>query len=340
MKKLIFVFLFSALVLFSTARAGNFSSENYPDADRLFAWAEKQYPTLFAPSNGISQVWEGWYYRFYPNTKNYAGVNTEGSVYVTGQSFDGLLYIDTLQTLLAEVDKIPVKTGRLNDTGIVSCANLDTIELACPVNDFSGQDAEYGRDVTHNDNSNGHAGFSFTKLDNDGNPIPTSAIEWSCVRDNVTGLVWEVKTNYYKRDDNRDRLRNANLTYSWYSSTSLAVGLNLEVVGNNGGPIGVEYGGNCSDANNCDTEKYIQQVNSLSFCGANDWRLPTVDELLGIVSFDRVEPAIDTDYFPFTRHRKYWSDNYVWTVGFNSGSTNRGYNINDNFYVRLVRTGQ
>ena len=57
MKKLIFVFLFSALVLFSTARAGNFSSENYPDADRLFAWAEKQYPTLFAPSNGISQVW-------------------------------------------------------------------------------------------------------------------------------------------------------------------------------------------------------------------------------------------------------------------------------------------
>ena len=34
-----------------------------------------------------------------------------------------------------------------------------------------GQDALNGRDATHNDNSDGHAGFSFTKLDSQGQPL-------------------------------------------------------------------------------------------------------------------------------------------------------------------------
>ena len=56
-------------------------------------------------------------------------------------------------------------TGKLNDTGITACGDASNNNLDCPVNDYHGQDAEYGRDATHNDDSDGHAGFSFTKLD-------------------------------------------------------------------------------------------------------------------------------------------------------------------------------
>ena len=36
---------------------------------------------------------------------------------------------------------------------------------------------------------------SYTKLDANGNDLPNDATEWIMVRDNVTGLIWEVKTN-------------------------------------------------------------------------------------------------------------------------------------------------
>lgn len=36
---------------------------------------------------------------------------------------------------------------------------------------------------------------SYTKLDAEGQDLPDSAEDWTLVRDNVTGLIWEVKTN-------------------------------------------------------------------------------------------------------------------------------------------------
>ncbi len=89
--------------------------------------------------------------------------------------------------------------------------------MACPVATYPGQDAEYGRDATHNDNSDGHAGFSFTKLDANGNTLPTTALSWSCVKDNVTGLIWEVKT-----DDSG--LQDMGNIYSWYNPDNNANG--------------------------------------------------------------------------------------------------------------------
>lgn len=84
-------------------------------------------------------------------------------------------------------------TGRLNDTGITQCADGATNGLTCPVTDYPDQDAQYGRDFEVNDDSDGHAGFSFTKLDEKGNELLANATNWSCVKDNVTGLIWEVK---------------------------------------------------------------------------------------------------------------------------------------------------
>lgn len=36
---------------------------------------------------------------------------------------------------------------------------------------------------------------SYTKLDAEGNALPDAAASWSMIKDNVTGLIWENKTD-------------------------------------------------------------------------------------------------------------------------------------------------
>lgn len=48
-------------------------------------------------------------------------------------------------------------------------------------------------------------------------------------------------------------------------------------------------------------------ANAAATCGRNDWRLPTTDELLGIVDFRVSGPAIDGDYFPATASAFHWT---------------------------------
>ncbi len=235
-------------------------------------------------------------------------------------------------TISAGVGAAPPQVGatRLNDTGITACGDGGSNDLPCPVADYPGQDAELGRDVTHNDDRDGHAGFSFTKLDAKGRALPASATDWSCVRDNVTGLVWEVKT-----DDGG--LRDRDWTYSWYNPDPTT----------NGGFAGYEDAGDdCFDPDRCDTHKYVADVNSQGLCGASDWRLASVDELLSIVANDRYGPAIDTVFFPGTRDDWFWSSSpyaygssYAWYVDFSYGYVNYYYKDNQ-LYVRLVRGGQ
>ncbi len=218
--------------------------------------------------------------------------------------------------------------SKLNDTGITRCGNIDDNDLDCAQVDFPGQDAEYGRDVTHNDDSDGHAGFSFTKLDANGDELPASAYMWSCVKDNVTGLIWEVKT-----DDGG--LRDKDISYPWYNSDSST----------NGGNVGT-YGGNCGNTDNCSTETYVTRVNATGICGFNDWRMPVREELHSIVNYGKYSPpAIDTSYFPNTiMSRGYWTaspaayqDYRAWTVSFYYGSI-MYQNKSSMFYIRLVRS--
>lgn len=42
-------------------------------------------------------------------------------------------------------------------------------------------------------------------------------------------------------------------------------------------------------------------------CGFSDWRVPTSDELLGIVHFGHLPPAVDTNYFPFVQSGFHWT---------------------------------
>lgn len=93
-------------------------------------------------------------------------------------------------------DKLTWASSKLNDTGAALCSD-GVANAACPVATHPLQDAQTGRDtnVLTNGNADGRAGFSYTKLDNAGNPLAIGAASWACVRDNVTGLMWEAKTD-------------------------------------------------------------------------------------------------------------------------------------------------
>ncbi|GEM_PF-5326513 len=218
----------------------------------------------------------------------------------------------------------------LNDTGITwGGAYPEGNNSTCSGETISQQDCSHGRDVTHNDDSDGHAGFSFTKVDN-GN----------CVQDNVTGLMWEVKT-----DDNG--LHDKDDTYTWYDTNPAT----------NGGADGVDrssdspascYGYQAGNpATYCNTQAYVVRVNAAGWCGYNDWRMPNREELRSIVDYGRVESAIDINYFPNTvSDLYYWSSSayayysdYAWGVYFHYG-LDYSFNRNDSLHVRLVRGGQ
>ena len=202
------------------------------------------------------------------------------------------------------------------DTGQSKCYN-NTVEIPCPSpgQPFYGQDANY----TINP-------MSYTKLDGSGNVLSSSATSWVMVKDNVTGLIWENKT-----DDGT--IHDKDNSYTWYDSNPAT----------NGG-----YAGTPGDGT--DTEDFISALNIAHFGGYSDWRLPTIKELITIVNYSisYLGSTIDTGYFPNTAASLYWSStafnniydtNWVWYVSFDFGYVN---NTNKNYagYVRAVRDGQ
>ena len=70
-------------------------------------------------------------------------------------------------------------------TGQTKCYDGNR-EIPCP----QRGEAYYGQDAQYVINKR-----SYTKLDEYGNQLPNSASHWVMVRDNVTGLIWEVKTS-------------------------------------------------------------------------------------------------------------------------------------------------
>ena len=242
-------------------------------------------------------------------------------------------------------------TGTLNDTGIKFGGNYPSgNNVTCIGETISQQDCSGGRDSTHSDNSDGLAGFSFTKLDSTGNSLSSSAVEWDCVKDNVTGLIWEVKRGgdgiigNEGEHDSDDR-------YVWYSTNSSSNG-------GDGGYSDYEYQPKLcygydtnTPSEHCNTEAFVARVNAASYCGKSDWRLPSNTELLGLVAYDRISPAIDTNHFPFASWDVYtWSNTpqahhvqgeqitFVKTVHFDYGIALFG-EMEDGMAVRLVSSG-
>jgi len=101
---------------------------------------------------------------------------------------------------------------QLNDTGVgetkYSSEQTDYYFRPQDVRDYPGQDPQYGRDAASIDGGlnkvgSGHAGFDFSHNGN-------------CVVDNVTGLVWETKT-----DASGDDMRSNKWTFTWRDDSAL-----------------------------------------------------------------------------------------------------------------------
>lgn len=81
--------------------------------------------------------------------------------------------------------------------------------------------------------------------------------------------------------------------------------------------------------------------------GHSDWRLPTVEELFLLADRTRVEPAIDTEFFPDCPSDWFWTSTpdcespagCAWGVDFNDGYSDRNSRAILGF-VRAVRVGQ
>jgi hypothetical protein len=118
--------------------------------------------------------------------------NEKLSMSITITTQDGVVGGETtLEGVIVNDD-----AGGLNDTGATACS--DGVSLAgCQQVSHQNQDAQHGRDSNSltNSDDDGYKGFSFSKIDSAGNILANDAPSWSCVRDNVTGLMWESRTN-------------------------------------------------------------------------------------------------------------------------------------------------
>ncbi|MCP3954329.1 MAG: DUF1566 domain-containing protein [Desulfobacterales bacterium] len=242
----------------------------------------------------------------------------------------------TSEVLLTILEDEPL----LNDTGIDWGGDDTSGNNATCASDISGpQDCHQGRDAdpATNDDGDGHAGFSFTKVSSVGVELPLEATAWNCIKDNVTGLMWENKTTDDGLHDKNDR-------YNWYNTDSTT----------NGGADGHADGYICDgyDIGNtetyCNTQAYVARVNLAGWCGYNDWRLPNREELRSIVDYSIPSPGptIDTEFFPNTVNSYFWSaspyasvSSAAWVVGFYYGYDGY-YSRDSDRYVRLVRGGQ
>lgn len=239
-----------------------------------------------------------------------------------------------------------------NDTGANRCATNSLDNQNCPQSSFPDQDGDHGRDSLARAGQlaklgGGEAGFDFTKISNSGNPLPASAAlgsgtnDWACTRDNVTGLIWEVKVN------NASHLRHMDHRYFWYSTDA----------GSNGGVPGSGPGsGRCNNTlARCQTQDYVEAVNTQGLCGYNDWRMPTLDEISGIMNYGR-SLKIDPAYFLNTSldcpnildpcSGLFWAretradfPSEAWGARFNIGNI-QTISKNAAERVRLVRAGQ
>lgn len=179
-----------------------------------------------------------------------------------------------------------------------------------------------------------HEKPSFTKIDAAGRPLPDVAKAWSCVRDNATGLVWEVKTA-------DGGLHSREHTYTWFNPVEA---LNGGVEGREGEADDSTCGSPPVVSGGCDTLKYVAAVNSVGWCGYRDWRLPTVDELGSLVDYGSYLPALSTSFFPdIIMPAGFWTSttsaagpSYAWIVIFDDGYL--GTCVKSwNYYLRLVR---
>jgi hypothetical protein len=149
-----------------------------------------------------------------------------------------------------------------------------------------------------------------------------------CVKDKVTGLLWETKTA-------DGGLRDSQKTYTHFDSTTVAQ--------KSDGTKAIQAEIDAAD----NAATFVKQVNISRLCGFDDWRLPTARELHSIVNYGLTNIAIDVKVFinPGQLDYKYWALSYLldsqgidqaFDVNFYVGYVYSDYR-DSSLYVRLVR---
>jgi hypothetical protein len=213
---------------------------------------------------------------------------------------------------------------------------------------FPGQDAQYGRDRMNASDAldkagRGEDGFDFTRLNANGDPVDDIDLPFSCVRDNITGLIWEIKTQNVPGD-----LHDADQLFTWYL---------LENNGNFRGEIN-EASESCNiTSQQCNISAFVDAVNSVGLCGFFDWRIPTHYEMQSLMHYGKTQPPLlDTDYFPHAGTPNngqlwYWTRQSfadgladdvarnAWAIDFATGIDNF-LSKSGEYRLRLVRAGR
>jgi predicted secreted protein len=145
---------------------------------------------------------------------------------------------------------------------------------------------------------------SYTKLDASGNELPEDAVSWIMVRDNVTGLVWEVKT-----DDGS--IHDKDNTYTWASTPGFISAVNNE-----------NFGGYA--------DWRLPTIKELSTIVNSNQYNPSIN-----ITF--YPNTVSSYYWSSTTYA--YNSGYAWCVYFSSGYVYY-YSKTSSYYVRAVRAGQ
>jgi len=218
----------------------------------------------------------------------------------------------------------------LNDTGVNWAASYPEGNAeTCQGELADQQDCAHGRNQLY-----------FTKLDAQGRALPKHAKHWSCIKDNHTGLIWEVKTAKATGTDLHSREDQFNWRNLMWATNGGATGYR-----NHDGKICTGFVAG-KEMTYCNTHAFAYRVNQQGLCGFHDWRLPNLQELETLMSLDNSRLMIQRQFFPNTRKGAYWSStptafdkSYSWHLDFSSGRDGISAR-KDELYVRLVRTAR
>jgi len=177
-----------------------------------------------------------------------------------------------------------------------------TVNEGCRIPD-TGQTTSYtdvfGEDSDYNINPQ-----SYTKLDANGNDLSDNATTWAMVRDNVTGLIWENKT-----DDGG--IRDKDNTYTWQNARDVFIAqLNND-----------NFGGH--------SDWRMPTILELSM-------LVNADEWSPVINTDYFPNTMSSIYCSSTTDA--YDTDYAWGVDFGYGDV-YGYSKSGSHYVCAVRGG-
>ena len=185
--------------------------------------------------------------------------------------------------------------------------------------------ADYIEDLqlVGSDTNNGSKSARYVKLDKNGKVLADSVNNWSCVKDNKTGIIWEAKTDDGGMHDKDNRYTFKGKT--WYHADAGT----LASYAYKNSLCGYGYSQKCSNSYN---KKCM-------------WTIPTKEDFKSIIVTGNGSPTINKKYFPNTESSGYWirptpgtCSNGRGQVNFRTGTTSFRCSSSSpfaNFYLRL-----